>query len=105
MKNKDVKGHRECFHDDWQFVFHSSGKVMTRADDLPDEEFKEFMEVLVQEKHRCIYENDDILVTHSFNTYKSGDKEREWFGQKNLPNSIKDIKMASHLSLMKKTQY
>ena len=40
--NKDVKGHRECFHDDWQFVFHSSGKVITRADDLPDEEFKEF---------------------------------------------------------------
>jgi hypothetical protein len=33
------------------------------------------MEVLVQENHRCIYENDDILVTHSFNTYKSGDKE------------------------------
>jgi ketosteroid isomerase-like protein len=74
-KNKDVKGHRECFHDDWRFVFHSSGKVMTRADDLPDDEFKEFMEVLVQENHRCIYENDDILVTHSFNTYKSGDKE------------------------------
>ena len=24
---------------------------------------------------RRIYENDEILVTHQFNTYKSGDKE------------------------------
>ena len=24
---------------------------------------------------RCIYENDDILVAHSFATYASGDKE------------------------------
>ena len=28
-----------------------------------------------RENVRCIYENDDILVTHSFNTYASGDKE------------------------------
>ena len=30
---------------------------------------------ITAEKVRCIYENDEILVTHQFNTYKSGDKE------------------------------
>ena len=30
---QDVQTYRSCFHDDWQFTFHSSGKVITRADD------------------------------------------------------------------------
>ena len=30
---------------------------------------------ITQDKVRCIYENDEILVTHRFNTYASGDKE------------------------------
>ena len=30
---------------------------------------------ITEDKVRCIYENDEILVTHRFNTYASGDKE------------------------------
>ena len=33
------------------------------------------MKVMKQEKRRCIYENDDVLITHAFVTYGSGDKE------------------------------
>ena len=63
---QDVQTYRSCFHDDWQFTFHSSGKVITRADDSPEEEMREFMKNMKRENPRCLYENDDILVVHDF---------------------------------------
>ena len=30
---------------------------------------------MTAEKQRCLYENDDILVVHSFVTYASGDED------------------------------
>jgi hypothetical protein len=72
---QDVQTYRSCFHEDWQFTFHSSGKVITRADDSPKEEMKEFMKNMKRENPRCLYENDDILVVHDFITFASGDRE------------------------------
>jgi len=39
------------------------------------EEWAKLIKSIKRENQRCIYENDDVLVTHSFNTYASGDKE------------------------------
>ena len=72
---QDVQTYRSCFHKDWQFTFHSSGKIITRADDSPEEEMKEFMKNMKRENPRCLYENDDILVVHDFITFASGDRE------------------------------
>ena len=30
---------------------------------------------IVRENQRCIYENEDVLITHSFVTFALGDKE------------------------------
>ena len=46
-----------------------------RSGDMSDEQLESMMQKNVNENMRCIYENDDILVVHSFATFPSGDKE------------------------------
>ena len=70
----DVISWRECLPDDWEFLMHSSGKVHQKGSAEP-EEWSKLIKSIKRENQRCIYENDKILVTHSFNTYASGDKE------------------------------
>jgi hypothetical protein len=62
--NKDAEAELALFHDDWEFKFHSTGKVMKKGDITPDDR-KKMMENIRQSERRCIYENDDILVIHS----------------------------------------
>ena len=70
----DVNLWRQCLHDDWEFLMHSSGKIHHKGTADP-QEWAKLVKSIKRENVRCIYENDDILVTHSFNTYASGDKE------------------------------
>ena len=46
-----------------------------RPGDMSDEQLEIMMQNNVNENMRWIYENDDILVVHSFTTIPSGDKE------------------------------
>ncbi len=46
-----------------------------RSGDMSDEQLESMMQKNVNENMRCIYENDDILVVHSFATFPSDDKE------------------------------
>ena len=39
------------------------------------EEWAKLIKSIKRENQRCIFENKEILVTHSFNTYSSGEKE------------------------------
>jgi len=61
--NKDAETEFELFHDDWEFKFHSSGKIMKKGDFTTDER-KIMMENVRLSESQCIYENDDILVMH-----------------------------------------
>lgn len=60
---QDVQIYRSFFRDDWQMTYYSTGKVITRADDNPEEEMREFMKKFKRDNSRCVYENDDILIT------------------------------------------
>ena len=31
-KNKDISAYLDCYHEDWQIIFHTTGKVMRLAD-------------------------------------------------------------------------
>ena len=53
---------------------------------------------VVHNKYRVIYENDDIVVTHRFIDFPSGDKEAV-LGVMNLKNS-KGIKMETGVTPM-----
>ena len=70
--NKDLDAMMELMHPDWTMLMHSTGKVL----DLND--WREMFSQIIagdnfkRENVRCIYENDDIMVSHSIATFPNG---------------------------------
>ena len=71
---QDVQTYRSFFRDDWKMTYHSNGKIITRDADSPEEDMREFMKNYKRDNSRCVYENDDILITNDTMTDVSGDK-------------------------------
>ena len=71
---RDVAAFNACYHEDWEFLFHSTGRVMRREDDT-EESLLNRWDTFIVEGGRCLYENDDILVTHAFVTFPNGTKD------------------------------
>ena len=72
IENKDLDGMAELMHPEWTMVMHSTGKVIH-----PDEWKETFGKMITRDKfkrdkNRCVYENDDIMVSHSFVTFPNG---------------------------------
>ena len=70
----DISSWRSCYHQDYTFVSHANGTTMA-AGDMSDEMMLGMMQTTTLEKQRCIYEDENILVEHSFATFGSGAKE------------------------------
>ena len=70
----DISSWRACYHEDYTFVSHANGTTMS-ASDMSDEMMLGMMQTTTLEKQRCIYEDENILVEHSFATFGSGAKE------------------------------
>ena len=72
INNKNLDAMMELMHSEWTMVMHSTGKVL----DLND--WQEMFSKIIagddfkREKVRCIYENDDIMVSHSIATFPNG---------------------------------
>jgi uncharacterized protein (TIGR02246 family) len=72
---RDPEAYLALMDESCEFVRHQSGHVMTKAD-MADM----FRRMMASEKmkisdHRLIYENDDILVTHTINDYPDDTRE------------------------------
>ena len=72
FNNKDLNGMAELMHPEWTMVMHSTGKVIHL--DEWKETFGKFIasDKFQRDKNRCIYENDEIMVSHSFVTFPNG---------------------------------
>ena len=75
MLDRDVEAYLELLHEDAVFIFHKSGNEFSKSkwasmvtDMMANEKF-------IQDTSRCIYENDEILVTHDFMSYPDDTKE------------------------------
>ena len=69
--DRDIRALNSCYHDDWEFKFHSSGRIVRRGDNT-DEQTLERWDTFKVENDRCLYENEDILVTHSIVYFPNG---------------------------------
>ena len=69
MQDRDVNAYLNLLHDEFTVVFHKSGNSFTKNE--WSELVREMManEKFIQESSRCVYENEDILVEHSFMSY------------------------------------
>ena len=69
--DRDIEAFNRCYHDDWEFKFHSSGRIVQREDNS-DEQTLERWDTFKVENDRCLYENEDILVTQSVVHFPNG---------------------------------
>ena len=75
MDDRDVDAYLSLLHEDFKVVFHKSGNSFTK------EEWSSMVsgmmenDKFIQESSRCVYENDDILVQHSFMSYPDDTRE------------------------------
>jgi len=75
MLDRDVDKYLSLLHEDFTVVFHKSGNSFTK------QEWAEMVtgmmanEKFIQESSRCVYENDDIIVEHSFMSYPDNTRE------------------------------
>ena len=75
MQDRDVNAYLNLLHDEFTVVFHKSGNSFTKNE--WSELVREMManEKFIQESSRCVYENDDILIEHSFMSYPDNTRE------------------------------
>ena len=71
--NLDIDGYLACIHEDYEITFHATGKVM-RLEEFSSQ-IGSMMVSAKFENRRLIYENEDILVTHSITTFGDGSRE------------------------------
>ena len=72
---KDMVAYLACLHDDFIFVRHQSGTEVSKTDWIPILTAMMESEALEFSKQRCLYENEDIMVEHSFMKFPDGSSE------------------------------
>ncbi len=87
-ENRDVDAYLECIHDDFVFVRHQSGAEMNKEEWTPMLTSMMQSDKLEINNQRCIYENDEILVTHSMMNFPDGTSEAVM-----VVNQLKDGKV------------
>jgi ketosteroid isomerase-like protein len=75
MDDKDAQAYLDLLHDDFVFVRHQTGGEVTNAEEAPTLTAMTESTALETSNERCIYENDDIIVSHQFMKFPDGTSE------------------------------
>ena len=75
MAERDVDKYISLLHDDFKVVFHKSGNSFNKEDWAEMVQGMMANDKFIQESSRCVYENDDIMVAHSFMSYPDDSRE------------------------------
>ena len=86
--NRDVEAWLDCIHDDFVFVRHQTGAEMSKDEWTPMVTAMMQSDQLEIKNQRCIYENEEILVTHSMMDFPDGTSEAVM-----VVNKLKDGKV------------
>lgn len=75
MEDRNAEAWTDLLHDDFEFVRHQSGSSMNKAQVI--EMMRGFMasEAVQEHSRRCVYENDEVLVIHSFMDFADNSSE------------------------------
>lgn len=75
MVDRDVDRYLELLHEDFTVVFHKSGNSFSKEEWAGMVREMMANDKFIQESSRCVYENDDIIVEHSFMSYPDDTRE------------------------------
>ena len=75
MSDRDVDAYVELIHEDAESVFHKSGNKLSKSEWASMVTGMMGNSKFINDSSRCVYENDDILVSHDFMSYPDDTKE------------------------------
>ena len=75
MSDSNIEAYLALLHDDFTVTFHKSGNSFSKSEWTDMVTGMMANEKFIQESSRCVYENDDILVEHSFMSYPDNSRE------------------------------
>ena len=75
LGDRDIEAYLDLLHEDGTFVFHKSGAQYSTEEWSAIASSALANEGFVQLSSRCLFETEDILVTHAFMSYPDGSKE------------------------------
>ena len=67
----DTNGANEVMHDDFKFLMHASGKTLSKQDVVKWIGAKD----VKLDKHRILFENNDVGFMHAIASFNDGNKE------------------------------
>ena len=75
MDNNDVNAYADLLHDDFKFVRHATNTEMTKSDWVNIISGMMESRKVTRTNSRCIYENHDILISHTLVSFPDGTSE------------------------------
>ena len=75
MSDRNVEAYLELIHEDAEIIFHKSGIKFTKSEWASMVTGMLGNPKFINDSSRCVYENDEILVSHDFMSYPDDTKE------------------------------
>ena len=75
MSDRDVDAYIELIHENAEIIFHKSGNKFSKSEWASMVAGMMGNPKFTNDSSRCVYENDDILVSHDFMSYPDDTKE------------------------------
>ncbi len=75
MENKDLETYATTLHDDFEFIMHLDSSKKNKEEAMEMFTFMVNSDDFVTHDSRCLYENDEAMVTHGVMSFPDGTKE------------------------------
>ena len=73
--NNDIEAYAATLHDDYEFISHMDGMIMNKEKAMEMFSFLMTSDDFVTHDQRCLYENDEAMVTHAVMGFPDGTRE------------------------------
>ena len=74
-KNLDIEAYAATLHDDYEFISHMDGMVMNKEKAMEMFSYLMDNDTFVTHEPRCLFENDEAMVTHAVMSFPDGTRE------------------------------
>jgi hypothetical protein len=75
QESNDMEAYAATLHDDYQFIMHLDSSSMNKEKAMEMFTFMMNSEDFVTHESRCLYENDEAMVTHGVMSFPDGTRE------------------------------
>ena len=72
QKNKDIEAYATTIHDDFEFIMHLYNTKMNKEQTMEMFSFMMNSADFATHESRCLYENDEAMVTHAVMSFPDG---------------------------------